>query len=296
MTITVPRCPLCASEHSQIFDRRTFRAQPVTNRICVACGLVYQSPRMSDEELEKFYAAEYRRLYQGSPGPNQKDLRVQRQRAASLLALAAPHIQDIQRHLDIGCSAGLLLQEFQTAYYCQPVGVEPGDAYRAYAQSQGLTVYASLDELNTKDNGRFDLVSMAHVLEHIAQPVDYLRALRARFLSPNGWLLVEVPNLYAHDCFETAHLVSYSPHTLQQALEQAGYRIIKLAQHGQPRSEVLPLYLTACAQPGAQPAPARIKPERAVKLKRQLGLLCRRVLTRLQPQRAWITPSENSNS
>jgi hypothetical protein len=55
---------------------------------------------------------------------------------------------------------------------------------------------------------------------------------------------------------------------------------------------MLPLYLTALAAPLAPrpdaAAPAPVRPERGVALKRRLGLLRRTLLTRWFPQRAWL--------
>jgi SAM-dependent methyltransferase len=288
MSEAVAGCPLCGSTHSEPFDRRTFRGYPVTNRICASCGLVYQSPHMSDQELGVFYEQEYRQLYQGNEGPNPKDLATQKGRADALLAFVGDRLPSIRRHLDLGCSAGLLLNRFQTAFETEPVGVEPGNAYRAYAQEQGLKVYASLDELEASGEARFDLVSMAHVLEHIASPAEYLAQLRENRMVPDSWLLIEVPNIYAHDCFEVAHLVSYSAHTLQQTLKRAGFEIFAFQQHGQPRSNILPLYLTVLARPSKGKTPFQIVPETGVKRKRQFGMLRRRLLTRLFPRKAWL--------
>ena len=281
-------CPLCGSGQSNLFDKRDFRSKTVYNRICSSCGLVYQSPRMSEDELARFYEHEYRQLYQGNQGPNPKDLAVQQSRAGSLLGFTRDKLTYCSRHLDIGCSAGLLLQRFQEAYKCQSVGTEPGTAYRSYAQEHGLRVYASIDELETSGESQFDLISMAHVLEHIGDPVTYLRSLRENLLDMDGHLLVEVPNLYTHDSFEVAHLVSYSRHTLSQTLQKAGFEVIALEQHGKPRSEILPLYLTALARSSTTPGTFHLQPERGVRRKRQMGMLRRRLLTRLSPRRAWL--------
>ena len=302
MTIT---CPLCASTRSTLFDQRSFRQTLVSNRECLECGLVYQSPHMSDQELEAFYEEEYRQVYQGSQGPNPKDLAVQTGRAEALLAFTQKSIPEINAHLDIGCSAGLLLERFQQAYTCQSVGVEPGTAYRNYSQARGLTVFASLGELQGGLSSqaaatRFDLISLAHVLEHIPDPKTYLANLRQEWLSdstqppgctqPPGWLLVEVPNLYGHDSFEIAHLVSYSPHTLDQMLQQAGFQIIARQVHGQPRSELIPLYITVLAQArqNENPLQSHVIPERGVKRKRRAALLRRSLVTRLAPHKAWL--------
>ena len=84
MTETVKSCPLCGSDKSAHFDRRRVHEIEVVNRICEGCGFVYQSPRMTEAELNEFYAAEYRRVYQGDEGPSPADLNTQRARAASL--------------------------------------------------------------------------------------------------------------------------------------------------------------------------------------------------------------------
>lgn len=283
-------CPLCRSAASRLFDRRKFRDQPVSNFICLDCGLVYQPPRMNAAELEAFYAQEYRRLYQGQAGPDLKDLAVQKARAGALAEFLRKAGIEFQRHLDIGCSAGELLNFFAAQFGSQPVGVEPGDTYREFTRNRGIPVYPSLDELLSAGEARFDLISLAHVLEHLPDPVETLRRLREELLSPQGWLLVEVPNLYAHDSFEVAHLVSYSPHTLRQTLQQSGFQMIRLEAHGRPRSQLLPLYLTALARPAAQPEPGEISPDRLVGWKRRLGMLRRRVLSRLLPHRAWLPP------
>ncbi len=290
MPETVERCPLCGSEHSSLFDHRLFRRQPVSNLLCAGCGLVYQSPRMTADELETFYAREYRQVYQGVEGPTAKDLAVQGGRADALLAFLAEHRVAAARYLDIGASAGVMLQRFAVQFGCQAVGVEPGKAYRRYAQARELTLYADLDALRAAGEPPFDLVSMAHVLEHLPDPVGYLKSLRAYPLSPEGWLLLEVPNLYCHDSFEVAHLTSFSAHTLRETLAQAGYQVVALKAHGRPRSALLPLYLTALARPAESADARRVRPERGVALKRRAGMFRRRVIQRLLPHRAWSPP------
>jgi SAM-dependent methyltransferase len=294
MPETVAQCPLCGSPDRKMFDRRIFRDQPVTNQLCLVCGLVYQSPRMDAGELEAFYQQEYRLLYQGSQGPSEKDLAVQRGRAQALLDLTQGYLPLVTRHLDLGCSAGLLLEAFAGQYGCQAVGVEPGDAYREYAAARGLAIYPSLEAQQAAGEERFDLISLAHVLEHIAEPVQYLADLRQNWLTDDGSLLVEVPNLYCHDSFELAHLVAYSPHSLMQTLRQAGFEIATLWQHGRPRSAILPLYLTVLARPSLHSAAPGISAERWVPARRRLGLLHRRLLTRIAPSRAWLLAAKQA--
>ncbi len=284
-------CPLCGGSTSSIFDRRLFRGYQVAYRICGACGFVFQSPRMTEDELDRFYQAEYRRLYQGGEGPDPRDLEIQKARAKSLLGfLEASRVDNAARHLDIGCSAGLLLERSQERYCLTGVGIEPGDAYRAYAESRGLKVYPSLDGMEAARERRFDLVSVVHVLEHLPDPVSYLQRIREDWLTHDGALLVEVPNLYAHECFEVAHMSAFSEHSLRRALELSGFAIQALRKHGSPRSELLALYITALARPvtgNMKDISFRDVAERGVRIKRWMGMARRRVVERLFPVRAW---------
>jgi SAM-dependent methyltransferase len=268
----------------------------VTNRICLGCGLVYQSPRMTETEAAAFYAEEYRLLQECSADPTARNTAVQNARAWTLYGFVHPLLSSVSRHLDIGCSMGILLQHFQSAYHDQVVGIEPGEVHLAKARQQGLVVYPTLEQLERAGEAHFDLVTMSHVLEHLPDPVGYLTHLRDSILAQDGRLLLEVPNLYSHDSFEVAHLYAFSPHSLREIVRRSGFAIVKAEQHGRPNSALLPLYLTVLCHPFPQPnaatslnpALAPVRPEKFVGFKRLWGMFMRRILSRLFPKRAWL--------
>jgi 2-polyprenyl-3-methyl-5-hydroxy-6-metoxy-1,4-benzoquinol methylase len=228
MPENVQACPLCGGRKFARFDRRTFRGYDVVNQICESCGLILQSPRMTDSELDAFYSGQYRTIYQGQEEPGAKDLAVQRMRAAWLAEFIDRYSSGPSRYLDIGSSSGVLLETFQRTFDCPVVGVEPGDAYRHYAEQRGLNIFKSLQDMDQAGERRFDLISLIHVLEHIQDPVQYLIELKRDYLTADGELLIEVPNLYVHDSFEIAHLYSFSRHTLREVITKAGFEIISL--------------------------------------------------------------------
>ncbi|MEZ0395247.1 MAG: class I SAM-dependent methyltransferase [Anaerolineales bacterium] len=281
-------CPLCGYDRSTLFDRREHLGRLVCNRLCSRCGLIFQSPRMTAAEAEAHYAAEYRRTIQGREGPTAKDLDFQRQRAARLVDFLRRKVRRLERCLDIGCSSGLLLQRLRETYAAQATGVEPGEAYRAYARECGLEVHASLDEVEA-DGRRFDLISLIHVLEHLPDPVAYLTRLRERLLAADGWLLVEVPNVYIHTSFEYEHLYSFSRRTLTETLRKAGFRLAAVRLQGRPISQCFPFYITVLARPLAgPPRPFRLRPERGAARKRLLGTIFQIFVTQRFPKRWWL--------
>jgi len=293
MSEKVQYYPLCKSEHNRLFDSRSFHGNSVVNRVCQNCGLVFQSSRMTEVESTPFNAEEYRLLNEGSKDPTAHNNANQRARAESLWAFTQPYVEKVSRYLDVGCSMGILLQRFTDKFHCEPVGIEPGEAHHTLARKDGLSVYASLEELEKVGEGHFDLISMAHILDHLPDPVGYLVYFRETLMEPPGWRLIEVPNHYVHDSFETAHLVSYSAHTLCQTLEQAGFEIVRLKKHGRPRLGCLPLYITIFIRPCSGIFnPFCLQPERFVLLKRQIGMFRRHVIERIVPSRACTLRSE----
>ena len=290
MSIVVERCPICQSVEHRTFEHAQDDDHTLTYQLCESCGMVFQSPRLSDGELEDFYQSEYRILVQGDEGPSEKDLRIQAGRARNLMAFAQRHMKEVRAHLDIGSSAGTLLKTFQNAYGCVSVGVEPGDAYRAYSQELGIRVVTDLEDLDQREATRFDLVTMVHVLEHLPDPIGYLRHLRQEWIPPSGHLLVEVPNLFGHFSLELPHLLAFSPTTLRMVLERAGYQVLAFETHGRPRSSLIPLYLTALTRvaKGIMAEKDFRLSSRSVMTRRRLGMAWNRWATRLAPHWAWL--------
>jgi 2-polyprenyl-3-methyl-5-hydroxy-6-metoxy-1,4-benzoquinol methylase len=290
------KCLLCGSEQQNEFARVVSFGFPLVYFQCKNCGLVFQSSDESCSADPNFYSETYRQVYQGSVEPTAKDLWVQEQRAANLVRLLRlQNVNSPENVLDIGASSGLLLRAIQQTFGCQVIGVEPGDAYRTYAESRGLQMFSSLDALIETNPECFDLVTLSQVLEHLPDPVGTLRSIRKNFLSENGVVLLEVPNFYAHDSYELAHLACFTPHSLQEILKQAGFEVMYLQRHGFPRSSLLNLYLTLIAQPLSDSAEVPpLQPDRFVHMKRQIGFFYRRIVQKLFPHKAWLSlPHEN---
>jgi len=287
--VTVGACPLCLSTQAEPFESISEGSKSVSYRLCADCGLVYQSPRMSEAALQQYYQAEYVARHQRATGVSEKELRVQTGRARHLVRLLRPQLESVARHLDIGCSAGLLMETVRGVYGCESLGIEPAEVYRNYCAARGLSVLPDLDQLAQEGHDRFDLVSLAHVLEHLADPVGYLAELRNRWLRPGARLLVEVPNLFGHSSLETPHLVCFHSGTLRKTLAVAGYQLLHLSRHGEPRSRLIPLYLTAIAEPadGMVSRESVRSGAGGVRRRRRIGMRWHRLATRLAPRWAW---------
>jgi len=151
------------------------------------------NPRPDASSLSDYYAAEYRLQVQGQEDPTAKDRWAQSKRAQNIVRLARPLVHEVETHLDIGSSLGELLAAFHGEYACAGVGVEPGRDYRRRSEERGQQVYADLGGLPLEARSSFDVVTMVHVLEHLPDPLAYLREIREDWLKPCGHLILEVP-------------------------------------------------------------------------------------------------------
>lgn len=269
----VERCLLCNSIRLVPFDLRQFRGAKVSNQICRDCGLVFQTPRLTAQSLEKYYRDDYASLHQGSVEVTEKELWIQSARAKHLVELLRISGLSPNDHLDIGCSTGRLMLAVTRAFGSLSCGVEPSKLYRDFCIHEGLKVMPSLEALSESRQEPFALITMAHVLEHLGDPLAFLRDLRNRWLNREGALLLEIPNLFFHESFELPHLTSFHRGTLTDMLQQAGYRVEWLRKHGKPHHRRIPLYLTALARP--RPDTDKLPPIRSkgwnVRWRRNLG-------------------------
>lgn len=285
----IEHCPLCGSAESQFFAAVDEEERPVEYQICLSCSLVYQSPRMTEEELEQYYSDQYMLDHQEARSVTKKELYVQRGRAGEFVDLLKGKVRPGARHLDIGCSAGVLIDELRYQLGSSGQGVEPGEVYRSYCKARGITVYPTIDDVPAADRS-FDLITMAHVLEHLPDPVEYLKSLRRDYLSPDGLLLLEVPNLYFHPSLELPHLFAFSPYTLSLTVEMAGFQVLVRRTHGQPRSLLFPFYIMDLARTAPDDFQSASIRGGATKARafRWLGTRARKLGERFLPGFTWL--------
>ena len=228
----VPRenvdCPMCGRKPVEFaIDYQGFHLCT-----CPGCGLQFQSPRLTFEELaDKIYTEEY------CPGHEE---------SASETAFAR-QVRNFERLLgkkgsilDVGCGNGSFL-EFAKRHDWETFGAD----IRLSPETAKLTCPLWEGRLTDIDfEGRqFDVIRFNHVLEHLQNPLVELARCR-EILSPGGIVFVGVPNLagisprikniqsrlglkqkrWRHYA-ATHHLFFFTPSTLRRLIEKAGFSV-----------------------------------------------------------------------
>jgi 2-polyprenyl-6-hydroxyphenyl methylase / 3-demethylubiquinone-9 3-methyltransferase len=97
--------------------------------------------------------------------------------------------------LDVGCGAGLLCEPM-ARMGASVTGIDAApeliEAAQAHAAGQGLQIDYRAGELCELE-GEYDLVTSLEVIEHVADPGAFVKAL-ARRLAPGGLMILSTPN------------------------------------------------------------------------------------------------------
>ncbi|KKU88091.1 MAG: Methylase/methyltransferase, partial [Candidatus Gottesmanbacteria bacterium GW2011_GWA2_47_9] len=104
-----------------------------------------------------------------------------------------------------------------------------GAASRAGVESEvdhvtasGIKVYSDIDDVGKK---HFDLVTAIHVLEHVADPLAFLKRMVA-CTNPNGHLIIEVPTWKSPGGpLRLPHLFHFEPDVLRLMCREVGLNV-----------------------------------------------------------------------
>lgn len=135
------------------------------------------------------------------------------------------------RLLDVGCGNGAFLGAFSSALPGWSLaGTELSDTNKATVEAiPGVEAFYTCGLTETP--GCFGLISLVHVLEHIANPSDFLRTVATK-LEHQGTLFVEVPNAARNpfDLIIADHATHFTVTSLAALLGDAGFRITTLSE------------------------------------------------------------------
>lgn len=142
------------------------------------------------------------------------------------------------RLLEIGVGSGAFLNAAREKGF-EVLGCDLSDAIcKRIRNAHGIEMHCGpLANLGGGSEERFDVVVMNHVLEHVQQPIDFLKEV-CRLLAPGGVAHIAVPNLACWEArfrgwtsFEPYHLIYFTPETLRQTATGSGFEVDTITTH-----------------------------------------------------------------
>lgn len=319
-------CPACGSAerillHGGLTDRVFFCAPGTwTLHQCTGCRSAYLDPRPTPETVSKAYSSYYTHAVRGANARAKPSFKRSLQKAlangyrnhrfktrlkpSSRLGIVMAHLlpdkraildaegrhlepaRHGERLLDIGCGNGAFLDVARHLGW-QTVGVDFDASAVEVSRSLGLDVRLGSVSVLDPAVEQFDGITLSHLIEHVHDPEDLLRACH-RLLKPGGWIWLETPNiesaghgLYGRNWLHLdppRHLVLFTPSALVDLLGKVGFT----GAEDQP-------YQPVCAPSfgasdyiikGLNPIPPPIPSEEVRPLVKQVEAVARRDVTK----------------
>jgi len=202
---------------------------------CNDCGLVWLSEFITDDQ---YY--ENSGMRSADVEQTTKQIRVAAKKDDQRRYKFIRNLIENRVLLDFGCGVGGVLQyardDAETVY-----GVELEKKMCKTLEQEGIRCFQSLDLAEKELTGKVDVVTMFHVLEHLADPVKMLKRLKM-LLKPGGVMVIEIPNAedallslykskpFADFTYWEDHLYLYNNFTFSSLMKMANLKIRFLGQ------------------------------------------------------------------
>lgn len=230
-------CRLCRGEELTPYYRQGNDGRFVYYK-CAVCSLVNLDLSAGMDQAQ--YTDEW-------VDPRDESARQNRENDASF-DFILKHVPGPGNFLDVGCGHGrLLFRAMQAGWQVKGIELSAPTAERV-SQTLGVTVVSGdfmENPVDPHDAGRYDLISLRHVLEHL--PDSRLAMTRIRqMLAADGRLLLEMPNIEAWDKrlkrwlvnrglyerrypegFMAGHCNEFCRESLEYLLRETGFRLLR---------------------------------------------------------------------
>lgn len=204
---------------------------------CKDCGHIFTNPQPSESDLALFYNSDQYLSHKEYPEtPVEKLYAFIRRINLNTKYHQATNELNLGNVLDYGCGRGDFLHLAKEKGW-NTLGVEiDADARRYANERNGVKVFSPSEESQIRE-GQMNLVTMFHVLEHIADLHSALAKCN-RWLTNDGRLVLALPNPQSFDANYYGkywagwdvprHLHHFSKQSLIHLISQHGFRIQKI--------------------------------------------------------------------
>lgn len=228
-------CAICDSKDLYtVTDKGQFG---FTTNVCICknCGMSFLNPRWNQATYLDFYTNHYDKYFRPD-----STVEVDPKKAPGNYFPIMNRIKELHiplkegfNLLDVGSGDGSkviqMANEFKHINY---YAIEPSEAYRKRIEERGIH-FVSTDVNSDWDKDykdTFDIIIMRHVLEHMLNPVEVLKKLRA-VLKETGVVYIAVPdslnikvNILTY-FFRVVHTYYFTRISLTNTLRKAGFEV-----------------------------------------------------------------------
>lgn len=222
-------CPLCKSD--KIFPKGKYYTKHGL-MYCKHCRLVFMEKIPAPKELHSHYS-DYPYFF-----PQNVRFSIEKSYEELLVRLEPYRINNCL--LDYGCGTGIFLQKAKEKGW-QVYGIELSEKALIECHKQNLTVYKTVEELQSFHNIKFDVITMFEVIEHLSEINSVLSSL-THLLRKDGGLFLTTPNFNNptrwfykenyHNIEYPEHLLYFTCSSINHHFKRSGYKNLFLQTTG----------------------------------------------------------------
>lgn len=241
----INNCPICNS-NDQTFIRNYNSQSKILNGIklnkCNNCFLVFANP-MPPIQIWNQYNYDYFNVAHGGISNDKNTINFFKGMAVIRMKFILNYLKlnsvSINSILEIGPGVGYLagkwLEFFPNLNYTV---VESDQSCNSPLNKLGVNVFNEIEQL--PKSSTFDLVIQSHVLEHVINPVDFLKS-NTKYLKKGGVLFIDVPcNDWKFKDLDEPHLLFFDKVPLFNLLNNnLNHKNIQITYHG---NEITKIY------------------------------------------------------
>jgi 2-polyprenyl-3-methyl-5-hydroxy-6-metoxy-1,4-benzoquinol methylase len=228
-------CPICHSDKINFYSEKN----KCRTYCCAGCGSAFVHP--IPEDSKKIYGQDYFKNESGGNfGYSDYDQDKEPMRGIFVSYLKEMESKTGGRKIfDVGCATGYFL-DIARDHGWQTGGMEISEYAAEEVDRRGHKVFCgNFSEEEIKE--KFNVVTMWDVLEHLDNPLKYLKTAN-RILAEGGFLLINtinrkslwarVLNKHWHLFIPPEHLFYYTPKSLEILLKNSGFKVEKIKTAG----------------------------------------------------------------
>ena len=233
-------CPICeSSNHEKVAEKYSYDIHK-----CEACSLIFICPLPSEQELTEFYE-------------NYHKSKQYKDKIESKIKRAKKRIRSVTKDstksfLDIGCNLGFATEAARSlGHKAMGIDVDSDAIRQAKRRFPGANFrYMPIEELADM-NEKFDVLYCSEVIEHLTDPVGFLRASKA-VMNEGAVFFLTTPDIEHYSLSKNIsklvewttfrppeHLLYFNKESLRKTFERAGFERVKFRFNFKPTLKVI---------------------------------------------------------
>lgn len=255
-------CPICNQDKIKLIFtqartaniRRTYESKESRSKyiielntaLCMNCGMLFRYPMLSEEEQKKYYTNQYVEEFKLKKKIEPKfyeELKKQKKRYVKYLCFLENMGYSFKGKniLDIGCGRGWLLKIISEYDSEKLLGIEPSIKRCTEIEKNPNFNFevkcGSLKDFTHEQLGKFDLIILTDVIEHLSDPVGSLFKIK-EFLNNNGYIYIYThseqpgPFININKRISLVHQLYFTKRTMNLLLQKTFLEPVKMKIQG----------------------------------------------------------------